>query len=238
MTYPSPGTTTNVTCSPPPRPPPSPPASTAVSREGSSGKPHAVSAAQGLAPPATTRRQKKSAAMTSSGTKNPSHLCRSTFPRISVPAPSPRTSAVSAHDTCPSHSWNSESVSCSASASRGSLPKTYDAGAGGVSNSPRATRTKVDASDARRLKNSHPSGKTTPGTPLPLDVFNVLWLVVTRYGRFAASAQSVARSPRAASTRRSRNAPPGAKVFFARFTAHRRLSVPSSDLRPETPSRR
>ena len=96
---------------------------------------------------------------------------------------------------------------------------------------PRATV--VDASDARRSENAHPSGNTTRSTPP-----DVLWLFVTRYGRFAASAQSVARSPRATSTRRSRNAPPGAKVFFARFTALRRFSVPSSDFRPETPSRR
>jgi hypothetical protein len=98
---------------------------------------------------------------------------------------------------------------------------------------PLARATVVDASDARRSENAHPSGNTTRSTPR-----DVLWHFVTRYGRFAASAQSVARSPRATSTRRSRNAPPGLKVFFARFTALRRFSVPSSDFRPETPSRR
>ena len=112
---------------------------------------------------------------------------------------------------------------------RAAFPKTNDAGAA----APPSRATVVDASDARRSENAHPSGNTTRSTPP-----DVLWLFVTRYGRFAASAQSVARSPRATSTRRSRNAPPGAKVFFARFTALRRFSVPSSDFRPETPSRR
>ena len=151
MTYPSPGTTTNVTCSPPPRPPPSPPASSAVSREGSSGKPHAVSAAHGWA----RRRQRRQNA---GGDDVIGH--EEPFPPVPLDAGRFRGRASNlrrlAHDTSPTTRGNRTASPARLGVS--SFPKTNGAGAAASPARARPSSTRV----TRGVQKT----RTLPGTRL------------------------------------------------------------------------
>ena len=175
MTYPSPGTMTNVTCSPPPRPPRPRPRPAPFPARGRPGTPRRERGPRLGADgdDAATKRERGDDVI---GHEEP-------FPPVPLDAGRSRGRASNLRRLgarhLPQPLVEIDSVSCSAGAAR--FLSEDERRRRERRRPPRATV--VDASDARRSENAHPSGNTTRSTPP-----DVLWLFVTRYGRFAASA--------------------------------------------------